>query len=270
MASRSVPTSPIASLPNLRDLGGWPTTDDHYVRTGVLFRSTDFHSFATADLTGFEELGIRAIYDFRAEDERRAQPDPDLPNVVNIGIDVLGDVTGTVAAGLDDLLADPATATRAMHTVSMRDAENVYLEGYRHLVSSTAALTGYRTFYRGLLDRAAWPTLFHCATGKDRTGWAAASFLMLMGVDRADVYRDYLLTNDRLLPELQPLFDDFTRAGGDPSALRVVLGVDAGYLTAAITEMETRFGGIHGYFTDGLQIGPSEQQVLRNVGRVRQ
>jgi protein-tyrosine phosphatase len=32
---------PIASVPNLRDLGGWPTRDGERVRRGLLYRATD-------------------------------------------------------------------------------------------------------------------------------------------------------------------------------------------------------------------------------------
>jgi len=51
--------------------------------------------------------------------------------------------------------------------------------------------------------------VFHCTAGKDRTGWAAASTLLLLGVSTGDVFADYLLTNDQLRPALQPLLDQF-------------------------------------------------------------
>ena len=65
----------------------------------------------------------------------------------------------------------------------------------------------------------------HCTTGKDRTGWAAAALLMLLGVSYDDVLTDYLLTNQQLLPSMQPLLDRFAAEGGDPELLLPVFGV---------------------------------------------
>lgn len=80
-----------------------------------------------------------------------------------------------------------------------------------------------------------------------------------------DVERDYLLTNDELLPALQPVFDQFTARGGDPALIRPLLGVDAAYLTSALDEMHSRFGTIEGYFADGLGIDDSGQAALRTA-----
>lgn len=256
--------SPIASLPNLRDLGGWSTTDGRRVRHGVLYRSTDFQSLATVDLPPFRGLDIRTIYDLRSAAERQARPDPALPEVTDVPLDILADATMAIPANLNTFLSDPATVALATKELSGGKARELIAATYRDLVSLPSAITGYQFFYRGLLGEYEQPALFHCTTGKDRTGWAAATFLSLMGVPRDDIYHDYLLTNDRLVPALKPVFDQFAAAGGDPQLLTPVLGVDASYLEAAFAEMTSTYGGIEGYFADGLGIGPDEQQELRS------
>ena len=65
----------IASVPNLRDLGGWPTRDGRRVRAGLLYRSTALDRLAGADMAAFAALGIRSVYDLRTEAERTVQPD---------------------------------------------------------------------------------------------------------------------------------------------------------------------------------------------------
>lgn len=136
---------------------------------------------------------------------------------------------------------------------------------YRELVSMPSARTAYQAFYRGLLGERQSPSMFHCTTGKDRTGWAAASLLTLLGVAKDDVYEDYLLTNDRLVPALKPVFDRFGAAGGNPDLLIPVLGVDASYLDTAFAEVDKAFGGIEGYFADALGLDSHEQQRLRDI-----
>ena len=38
--------------------------------------------------------------------------------------------------------------------------------------------------------------------------------LLLLGVTEEDVMRDDLLTNDQVLPRLQPMFEQFARSSG--------------------------------------------------------
>ena len=44
-----------------------------------------------------------------------------------------------------------------------------------------------------------------------------------------------------------------------------MIGVEQGYLAAALDEMHTRYGTIEGYFTDGLGLGPDVQAALRDA-----
>lgn len=44
------------------------------------------------------------------------------------------------------------------------------------------------------------PSLYHCATGKDRTGWASAALLTLLGVPKDKVMEDFLRSNEHIFP----------------------------------------------------------------------
>ena len=125
--------------------------------------------------------------------------------------------------------------------------------------STTAA------FFAGIADAANRPALIHCTTGKDRTGWAAATLLMVLGVSDDDVMRDYLLTNVELMPVMQTVLDKFQAAGGDPQLLLPVVGVEADYLDAALDEMRSKYGTVEEYFTTALGIDAALQQTLRDV-----
>ena len=110
---------------------------------------------------------------------------------------------------------------------------------------------------------------FHCTTGKDRTGWAAAALLTLLGVPKDQVVEDYLRSNDYILPAYQKVIDAFVAGGGDPAIPLAIplaiLGVKKEYLDAAFEEMETKCGTIEGYFSDGLGIDAAQQQALRDL-----
>ncbi|MHB1594241.1 MAG: tyrosine-protein phosphatase [Streptosporangiaceae bacterium] len=250
----------IASVPNFRDIGGYAIVGGGRVRTGVLYRSAALSGLADADLPAFRSLGIRTVFDLRTEDERGTRPDRTPPGMRIVVLDVMADAAGAAPAQLESVLSDPAAAARMLGDGG---AAPLFERGYRDIVALPSALRAYRQFFTELADAANRPALVHCTTGKDRTGWAAAVTLMLVGVRDDDVMLDYLRTNRDLLPALQPLLDRFARAGGDPSLLRPVLGVQRAYLDTAITEMRSRFGSIEGYVRDGLGLPADTIAALR-------
>ena len=159
-----------------------------------------------------------------------------------------------MAASLDKVLADPKTVHAISEALTVDKAKELMTSTYLDFINLDSAKKSFSTFYQDLLAHELTPTVFHCTTGKDRTGWTAATFLSLLGVDRSDVYREYLLTNDRLVPSLKPVFDEFAAAGGDPALLQPILGVDKVYLDTAFGRLEEVYGTVERYFDEGLGI----------------
>jgi protein-tyrosine phosphatase len=261
--TNSLPGASIAvsTLPNLRDLGGWPTPDG-CVRRGLLYRSTNLSKLSDADMPAVAALGLRTVYDMRTESERSAEPDRLPDGVDGIVVDVLADATGAAPAQVVTALSDPDAAAAMF---GGDKAVVLFEHAYRDIVSLPSALTAYNRFFSDLTLEQFRPALFHCTTGKDRTGWAAAAMLLLLGVSEQDVMREYLLTNDQLLPALQPILDQFAANGGDPQLLHPVLGVQPEYLNATLDEMRNRYGTIQGYFSAGLGFGTDAQAALRKT-----
>ena len=250
----------IAAVPNLRDLGGWPTRDGQKVRLGLLYRSTELNQLAGADMAAFAALGIRSVYDLRTEAERTAQPDRLPPGTGYVALDVFKDSADAGPAQLLKVRSDPKAAEEML---GGGRALPLFESGYRAIVSLSSACDGYHRLFTDLTHEEHRPALFHCTTGKDRTGWAAASLLMLLGVPDDLVMREYLLTNDELLPAERPMLDHFRALGGDPDLLRPVVGVAPEYLEAALDEMRRRFGTVEAYFTAGLKLDQRAQKALR-------
>ena len=64
----------IASLPNLRDLGGWRASDGRAVRRGRVLRSVDLSRLEDADIPAVAALGIGTVVDLRTEKEHNKSP----------------------------------------------------------------------------------------------------------------------------------------------------------------------------------------------------
>lgn len=250
----------IRAVPNLRDLGGWQTRSGGSVRYGLAYRGTELDRLQGDDMAVFANLGIRAVYDLRTEAERAAQPDQIPPGSEYIVVDVLKDASSAAPAQILTALSNPKLAAEMLGGGKVL---TLFEQGYRQIVSSPSALAGYRRLFSDLLAEKYRPVFFHCTTGKDRTGWAAAALLSILGVPEELVMQEYLLTNEQLLPAVQPVFDRFAADGGDPELLRPVLGVQKEYLNSAFDEMRQRFGTIEGYFSQGLGLDQAKQDALR-------
>ena len=252
---------PVPGVPNLRDLGGWPTVGGGRVRCGLVYRAAEPFTLDDEGRAEFAALGVRTVFDLRsaAECERKLDTVPE--GARRVLCDVMADSTHGAPVHVAKLLEDPKAADEMLS-----DGNSVFLfeRGYRELVDLPSAHVNYRVFFEGLADAANRPALFHCTTGKDRTGWAAASLLMLLGVSDDDVMADYLLTNEELMPVMQAVLDKFEAAGGDPQLLLPVVGVEADYLDAALEEMQAEYGTIERYFTEALGIDAAAQQTLRD------
>jgi len=263
----------IASVPNLRDLGGRPVLGGGVVRRGQLFRSAELAGIRDADLEELAGLGVRTVFDLRTEAERAARPDRVPAGADLVELDVFADDM-SAAFGLS-VGAGDATPARLAEFLSHPEeaaamlggdkASEMLVRGYRGLVALPSARAAYGALYSALADGGRRPALLHCTTGKDRTGWGAAALLLLLGVSHADVMADYLLTGQQLLPMMQPLLERFRAAGGDPGLLSPLWGVRSEYLEAALDELSLRFGTIERYFEQGLGLDVACVSELRTA-----
>lgn len=253
---------PTDGIPNLRDVGGYTTADGRRVRLGVLYRSTALDAATDADLRELERRGIRTVFDLRTVSERTSAPDRLPAHATAVDLDVIADSPGGSPAKLAELAAQREVAETVL---AQTDVDTVFGRIYRELVTLPSAVASYRALFLALADEASLPALYHCTTGKDRTGWATAALLLLLGVPEETVTTDYLLSNPYLQGRQEQLLRVFEAHGGDPDRLRAMLGVRREYLQAALAEVRAEHGTIEAYFTAGLGLGPHVQQRLREV-----
>ncbi|MEN8673351.1 tyrosine-protein phosphatase [Nocardioides sp.] len=238
----------LASADNFRDVAGdgYVASDGTPLRRGVFFRSNELQ-LTHEDASTITDLGITAIYDLREATEVEAHPDVELPGTSWHHVEVTG-----IPHGVGVELADPAAAEEALRQV------------YRRFVTDPASRASFATLLRGLAASTS-AQLFHCTAGKDRTGWASALLLRMVGVAEGVVLADYLRTNDigratrtkylamvreHLGEERVPVFER-------------IMVADASYLAAADEAVESTYGGLEAYLRDGLGLDEDTVTALR-------
>jgi protein-tyrosine phosphatase len=246
------PVIPIAGSHNLRDMGGYETLDGRLVGWGRLYRSGVMSRLTEADRVEFRRLGVVAIYDLRAINERSQSPTD-----WHLEADTCyfcRDYETSIGA-LDRIISkgnfDRQEFLQMIHTA------------YRELPFEQA--DAYREMF-GLLVAGRIPLLFNCTAGKDRTGIAAALILHALGVPRQTIDHDYSLT-ELAQDKLEAILFGDSRYAPLARLPREqylpMLRADPQYLTVAFQEIERRLGSVANYLESILGVGPREIEVLR-------
>ena len=252
----------IPTVPNLRDVGGYKTRDGATVARGLAYRSDTFNPMTAEDIKKLERLALKNDYDLRSTSEVKAKPDEIPPGVHYHLLNVLADAKSAAPAELEALMHEPKKASVVLGGGKI---EALFKEAYREFIFLPSAKQPYRTLSLSLANKQMAPGVFHCTTGKDRTGWAAAALLTLLGVPKETVMADYMRTNEYTLPQFQRAIDGFAAGGGDRSIALAIFGVKPEYLEASFDEMQKQYGTIERYFSEALGIEAAGQKVLRDL-----
>ncbi len=235
---------PLSGGSNFRDLGGYRTRDGRTVRRGAVFRSAHLGGLTDEDRAALAGLGVRTIVDRRGVAEAAETPHliDGLPcRVVGAHIEPgVGDrIRGAVADGT-------ATPHRMMEFLT---------DHYRDYPRRCAP--GFRTLFATLSDGTHRPLVFHCTAGKDRTGFASALLLSLLGVPWETVMEDYLRTNDLWTGHIgrYPELDIDTRAA--------IVEARTPYLEAAFDVVRSDFGGPEAFAERALGLDGAARQRLQ-------
>jgi protein-tyrosine phosphatase len=243
---------------NLRDLGGYQTTDGHTVRWGALYRSDHLGRLSARDLGHFRQLELAVLVDFRSNAERTEAPNrlPHDHRIRVIELPLFNDnATSVTSAEL--------RARIARGDIAGIDAAALLIEANQRLVTEFTPV--YRQFIAEVLAARGAPVLFHCTAGKDRTGFAAALLLRLLGVPEAAILADYLRSQTYSLAarRREMLLLRLLKGPQVTALVRDLLGVEAAYLQAAFTAVEQTYGSFAAYARDGLGLSAQDLAALR-------
>lgn len=253
-------THPVHGLENFREL----TTPDAGIRPGVLFRSDQLDGLSDAAIAELNGLAIETIVDLRTPEELETHPNAQIPSVdfnanLPIGSDPADiakimpiEIASQIRPMWFDGKFDEIDQMLADHDVDLRQ---IRIDRYRDFATKFDPQVS--RFLHLLTDANNFPMLFHCAGGKDRTGYMAAVTMLTLGYSEEDVVRDYLTTNAFTYDELEQL------VGKGPHSLRPAFGAHPEQITASLQAVKDAHGSFDTYRRDILGISDKEVEAIR-------
>jgi len=222
---------PLSGTFNVRDVGGYATTDGRQVKWKTLLRGDALHDLDDEGRAFLAAYGVQTSIDLREEDERSSAPD-------RVGGDVRIVNVPMFSFGASDATGDEGVIDRASLT-SLEDT-------YRLLVHTRGpALVAA---IRHLADPVALPAIVHCSAGKDRTGVVIALALAAVGVPDEVIAADFAATSLFLNDEFRTALRARSgTVGRDEVVMARMLSCEPALILGILDEIRTKYGDIDVY-----------------------
>ena len=169
---------------NFRDLGNYKTKDNKRTKSGLIYRCSSLKFMNEEELEAFKKMNFKTIIDLRSELEVTTYPDPQIPGAHTLEKSALVSEEGkSIDFSPKGMLKMGKEAEEQLEKLKYY---------YGRIIFQNHA---FDVIFDELLEGNT-PLMFHCATGKDRTGLAAIVVLLALNVEIEDVKYDYLLSNE--------------------------------------------------------------------------
>ncbi|MEI5992973.1 tyrosine-protein phosphatase [Candidatus Enterococcus mansonii] len=245
-------------ITNFRDLGGIKNKEGKVVKPKKLLRSGHLVNLDKQTQSALvETFNLTRIIDFRREFEITESPDTPIEDVEYINLDLLGRMDAKNSS-----LADFAKLK------SIEAVDQHMMGVYEDLILNSGAQTGFAEFMDYILENKNGSTIFHCFAGKDRTGYASALLLLLLNVDKDEIYKDFLITNTERKQANDELIQQFREQGFNEEqleSLATALYVKKDYLDHAFNLIESHFGSAESYAAQCLNFDKEKINEFRTI-----
>lgn len=255
-------------IDNARDLGGIIGAGGKEIRPHRLLRTAHLHDATDADVARLkEEYNLCRIFDFRSMGEFQAVPDREMEGVQHHLLPTI-DMRAEQQTGKP--IPDEAFLELDRHIVNYSffpEVQTMARNMYPSLIQSEFSQLQYAAFLRLIVEAPEdGGILWHCAQGKDRTGWGAAFLMFALGVDRETVIADFDMSNESYLPIVTKLNNDIIARGGGEAEMAVIqafMGVSTPNFISTLDLIDREYGGMTNYLHEILCLTHEDIQLLR-------
>ena len=240
MTTRPTRRIQIEGAYNVRDLGGYETTDGRYTTWKMFLRGDDVSTLPRSSQDALTDFGVRTVIDLRGVREIDSQADNAFsksPHMRYRNVDIVGDVA---------IDTSDSNITRLKVHTSYRNMLDLRGDKFRDTLATMA-------------EPDALPVLFHCVGGQDRTGLVSAILLGLVGVPNETIAEDYTLTAEyRIDAYLGSNRQPDTDPAQYTSEAYRARNCPPDVMLDTLDYLDDRYGGVEGYVKS---VGVTDEQI---------
>lgn len=255
-------TLPVEGMNNFRDMGGYEAENGKTVKWGMLYRSDHIYNATDAGVAYLKKLDIHTIIDYRSDDEISKYPNK------------------IIDKGIKTYQLDPAAHAAelaAQFTSSKKDEDtnlinkiieqkekgtlvnhaDVVLEQYRTFANKENSKQAFGEMLRITANPDAPAVLQHCRGGKDRTGFGAVLVLGTLGVQKEELVKDYMLTEENRRERNRVKMEGYKKLTDDKEVLDHLysfIDTRSEFIATSIDAITGKYGSIEKYVMEELGI----------------
>lgn len=253
---------------NARDLGGLIGHAGKVVKRGRLLRTAHLHDASDEDVRRLQqEYNLCRVFDFRSLGEAEFLPDREIEGVQH---HLLPTIDMRAEQDTGRAIPEEAFLDLESHIVNYSfypEVQQMAANMYPSLIRSEFSQLQYAAFLRLIIEAPEdGGILWHCAQGKDRTGWGAAFILFALGVDCDVIIADFDSSNSAYRELVNRLNKDIIARGGGEAEMDVIqafMGVSTKNFRNTLDLIDREYGGITNYLHEILCLSHDDIQTLR-------
>ncbi|MBP0980300.1 MAG: tyrosine-protein phosphatase [Oscillospiraceae bacterium] len=253
---------------NARELGGLPLTGGKTVKHGKIIRTGRLSNLTVDDRKLLKDVwNVTRIVDLRNNREIAEYPDMELEGAVYQQIAIIpGEKEGI---SREDHGMDPIDRAiiRAENLHKNGGAKGL-LEGmYGQMACDDYCIDRIKDFFDMMLEHDEGAFIWHCTSGKDRTGVTGALILYALGADMETIKEDYLYTNQQNRQYRGIVLDKMRAKNASDirvEEIRILESVDWAYIESFMDGVTKKYGSVDAFLSDRLQLDCDKIAILKN------
>lgn len=258
---------PLEGVLNVRELGGLPLRDGRIVAYGKLIRTGRLSEMTSEDKEKLtKQWNITTIVDLRNDQEVAEHPDPEWEGVDYYQVPIFPGI----ASGISKEDGGAMTMEQKLLFLASRysngRASKLLNEMYPKMVREDFCVQGIRRFFELLLEQEEGALIWHCTSGKDRTGLTGALLLHVLGAEWDTIVQEYLHTNQQIREYREHILEVLRKNQIDVETIQQVTileSVDLAYLEHCWQAMTEEWGSVDDFLEKRLGLTPDKRQCLR-------
>lgn len=245
-------------------MGGIPVAGGKKIKYGRLIRSGRLHKLPEETVSALTDMGVDTIVDMRCDTEINEHPPTILPGAQYYYLPLVCTATPGITAGKS--MAHTMFKESKRIKEEFGSADNYIIRTYEYILDEPHSREKLAAIFN-LLAEEKQCLIFHCNSGKDRTGLVAALIEGVLGADRETIIEDYMASNIFL----------YRRRKWQRRGLRIMIGFNRFrellhammvskpvFISSVIDYMDKKYGGITGYVQEALGISGETIQKIRD------
>mgnify|MGYP002855930077 CR=1 FL=1 len=207
---------------NLRDLGGLTASGGRIIKAHKLIRCARLAHADENDIKMLHSLDVKYIYDLRLPSEAAKYPDPKIEGLTYISWPFQDENHLKGENSLKEFNEKLKTAKSDDERISLiPDMKDFYVM----MFTDRPSMERLREVAVRILSNRDGACLFHCTSGKDRTGMLGALMLMYLGVSAEDIVSDYMQSMEFSKGEARGFYDNVKSRGGSEALAQAISGM---------------------------------------------